>query len=105
MFIALLILLFLLICRWRPVLEHHSHARRHSHSTIKIRSRKKPQWVRTEIIRLQAHLPDFGCRKLADMFNRLFASRGVTVSVTSQTPIEQILQCFLFLHHKIRASL
>jgi len=45
-------------------------------------TKRKPDWVRKEIIRLKAHLPDFGCRKLADMFNRLFAARGMTVSKT-----------------------
>ena len=45
-------------------------------------SRRKPDWVRQEIIRLQAHLPDDGCRKIAHMFNRLFAERSITVGKT-----------------------
>lgn len=43
----------------------------------------KPAWVGKEIIRLKALMPDAGCRKIADTFNRIFAqSRGMTVSKT-----------------------
>lgn len=33
----------------------------------------KPAWVRREIIRLKALMPDAGCRSIADTFNRRFA--------------------------------
>jgi putative transposase len=40
----------------------------------------KPDWVRREIIRLKALLPDAGCRTIAHVFNRRFAARkGMTV--------------------------
>lgn len=43
----------------------------------------KPTWVRKEIIRLKALMPDAGCRKIADTFNRIFArSKRMTVSKT-----------------------
>ena len=41
---------------------------------------RKPDWVRRELIRLKAHLPDFGCRKLAGLFNNLHSAHGMTVS-------------------------
>ncbi|PCJ42077.1 MAG: integrase [SAR86 cluster bacterium] len=33
--------------------------------------KKKPAWAKREIIRLKALIPDYGCRKVADVFNRL----------------------------------
>lgn len=43
----------------------------------------KPAWVVKEIIRLKAFMPDNGCRKIADTFNRMYAqSRRMTVSKT-----------------------
>ena len=44
------------------------------------RFKAKPPWVKHEIIRLKALMPDHGCRKIADVFNRLFQStRNMTV--------------------------
>jgi putative transposase len=67
--------------------KHSSNSQRPRYSRRPIscnacHSRRKPEWVRKEVIRLKAHLPAFGCRKLADMFNRLFVARGMTVSKT-----------------------
>jgi len=42
------------------------------------RNRRKPDWVREEVLRLKA-LMDAGCRKVADTFNHLHAHRGETV--------------------------
>jgi len=42
------------------------------------RNRRKPDWVRVEVLRLKA-LMDVGCRKIADTFNHLHAHRGETV--------------------------
>lgn len=43
----------------------------------------KPAWVRHEIIRLKALMPEAGCRTIAHTFNRRFAeSRQMTVSKT-----------------------
>ena len=33
---------------------------------------KKPDWVKKEVLYLKMHLPDFGCRKIADVFNRRY---------------------------------
>ena len=43
----------------------------------------KPDWVVEEIVRLKALMPDAGCRRIADTFNRLHAARhAATVSKT-----------------------
>lgn len=57
---------------------------RRPHLDNKIRRHPtKPAWVGKEIIRLKALMPDAGCRKIADTFNRIFAqSRRMTVSKT-----------------------
>ena len=46
------------------------------------RTRAKPGWVIETIIHLKAVLPDHGCRKLADTFNRLHAASGMTIGKT-----------------------
>lgn len=43
------------------------------------RAQAKPAWVTREIIRLKALMPNAGCRTLANIFNRRFASRKMTV--------------------------
>ena len=47
-----------------------------------VRNRPKPPWVRCEVIRLRAWSPALSCRKLAEVFNRQFAERGVSVGRT-----------------------
>jgi transposase InsO family protein len=43
----------------------------------------KPQWARTEVIRLKALMPEAGCRTIAHRFNRRFrVTRGMTVGKT-----------------------
>src|SRR5207237_9791027 len=43
----------------------------------------KPAWVRREVVRLKALLPQAGCRTIAHSFNRRFAvSRHMTVGKT-----------------------
>lgn len=39
------------------------------------RTQRKPDWVPAEVIRLKALMPDKGCRKIAQTFNRLYAQR------------------------------
>ncbi len=44
---------------------------------------KKPKWVSKELIRMKAFMPDVGCRKLAESFNRRYArSKNMTVGKT-----------------------
>jgi transposase InsO family protein len=46
-------------------------------------ARPKPKWVKTEIIRLKALMPDTGCRTIAHHFNRRWQQRRqMTVSKT-----------------------
>lgn len=43
----------------------------------------KPKWVRNEIVRLKALMPQAGCRTIAHSFNRRWTSRRqITVSKT-----------------------
>jgi putative transposase len=47
------------------------------------RSSAKPAWVRHEVIRLKALMPQAGCRAVSEVFNRRFAARRcVTVGKT-----------------------
>ena len=78
----LLILLWMVLCGYvskQTKLYRPRYACR-IRKIFAIRASRKPEWVRKELIRLKAHLPDFGCRKLADLFNSLHAARGTTVS-------------------------
>ncbi len=44
---------------------------------------KKPDWVPKELIRMKAFMPDVGCRKLAESFNRRYAKKKhITVGKT-----------------------
>jgi len=42
------------------------------------RTPPKPAWVRKEVIRLKALMPEAGCRRIADSFNRRFAAKRRT---------------------------
>ena len=47
------------------------------------RTPPKPAWVRKEVVRLKALMPQAGCRRIADSFNRRFAAkRRTTVGKT-----------------------
>ena len=41
---------------------------------------KKPSWVKNEVIYLKVHLPNYGCRKIAQTFNRKFSHTEVSIS-------------------------
>ena len=41
---------------------------------------QKPFWVQDELIYLKIHLSKYGCRKIAQSFNRKFADTNITVS-------------------------
>ncbi|MDD5385118.1 MAG: integrase core domain-containing protein [Gallionella sp.] len=81
------------IVRWIHA-PHRSHYRskrvepagKHNHCY----STQKPEWLKHEIIRLKALMPEAGCRSIADLCNRRFAvSRKVTVG---KTYVHQTLQ-------------
>lgn len=46
----------------------------------KIKSNRKPRWVKKEALRLCAFLPNLGCRKIANQFNRIYLSSGESIS-------------------------
>lgn len=53
-------------------------------------SKQKPEWLKHEIIRLKANMPQAGCRSIADICNRRFAaSCKITVG---KTWVHQVLQ-------------
>lgn len=43
-------------------------------------STKKPLWVKNEIIYLKALLPNYGCRKIATIFNKQFHHKNISIS-------------------------
>jgi putative transposase len=45
-----------------------------------VRFQKKPPWVGSELMRIKAWSPQLGCRTIAEVFNRQFAHRRMTVS-------------------------
>lgn len=85
-----LLLLFLMAVRLlRPTRRHGTGGRWHNgHDTPSlaapcvVRSQPKPPWVRAELIRLKAWSPELGCRVIAEIFNRQFAERRVSVGET-----------------------
>jgi transposase InsO family protein len=53
-------------------------------------SQHKPEWLKQEIIRLKARMPQAGCRTISDICNRRFtASRNISIGKTS---VHRILQ-------------
>jgi len=70
--------------RYHRKLAQPADRHNHRHST------QKPEWLKREIIRLKALMPQAGCRSIADICNRRFAaSRKITVG---KTFVHQILQ-------------
>ena len=53
----------------------HWGASRIRHPVRGFRAHPKPQWVRQEIVRLKALMPEAGCRTITHCFNRRFAER------------------------------
>jgi transposase InsO family protein len=80
------------LCRWAPRLASCLGLRRNrlgygrfvpNTASPRFRSSAKAAWVRHEVIRLKALMPQAGCRALADIFNRRFAAkRRTTVGKT-----------------------
>jgi len=72
---------FLFLLKWRQQgfgrKKITLNIRQHRHFS------KKPDWAPNEIIRMKALMPELGCRKLADSFNRRFAkAKQITVGKT-----------------------
>lgn len=69
------------IWRWcLSWLHWHARSRRHHSGRLpssprRVFAQPKPKWVRNEIVRVKALMPDAGCRTIAHHFNRRWASR------------------------------
>lgn len=70
------------LSRQRVASHHMRGARLHPAASHRVmRYNPKPEWVADEVVRLKAHMPDAGCRRIALTFNRIHARRHlVTVS-------------------------
>ncbi len=67
----------------RPVLRRGSYGHEQAVLSRRIFAPPKPKWVRTEVIRLKALMPEAGCRMIAHTFNRTWRTRrDMTVSKT-----------------------
>lgn len=91
--LALLVCLVLLRAarNRRRVLRQPRHPEPAAHGF----ARKKPEWVRREVIRLKALMPHEGCRHVARAFNSLYAARkheSVGKSYVADTVKRQALQ-------------
>lgn len=78
-FLVLAILCILLILfSYKHTIPHYFRFKK---KQIAIRGHRKPKpnWVKREIIRIKAHMPKAGCRLIADVFNRSFAVKEMTV--------------------------
>lgn len=88
MLILLLLLLLIGTGLSSRIQRHGAHPCRGGHgapclpTSPQAPSQPKPAWVRAELIRLKAWSPNAGCRVIAEIFNRQFAERGVTVGKT-----------------------
>jgi transposase InsO family protein len=89
LFVILLFSLFIRVRLWihqkpskQSLFKRKAITKNKGSSASPIRySKPKPPWVKTEIIHLKALMPDDGCRKIADNFNRRNrCTRRMTVS-------------------------
>lgn len=60
----------------RATNRQSGRARRRLAETVCRRTQTKPAWVTQEAVRLKALMPDAGCRTLARVFNRRFATHA-----------------------------
>ena len=68
--------------RRRPPVERWRHRTASTVSRL-VFAQPKPAWVKTEVLRLKALMPQAGCRTIAHHFNRRWAARRqMTVSKT-----------------------
>jgi hypothetical protein len=84
MSIVFFIVIILFISAW--VLfrkKEHSLFRKRKQFEYRRRCQSKPFWVKRELIRIKAHIPNAGCRQVADIFNRRFkAEKEMSVGKT-----------------------
>jgi putative transposase len=83
-FCELISWLLIILHQWRRGPTHRRFQRYGTpQSSPRIFAHPKPKWVKQEVIRLKAVMPQAGCRTIAHHFNRRWAARrGMTVSKT-----------------------
>ena len=80
--LGLLLVFLLLCCKQTPGRRFYKGVKQRK-SDCRLNTfvhRKKPQWVTDKVIYLKAVNPDFGCRKIAYTFNRLYQDKNESVS-------------------------
>jgi transposase InsO family protein len=84
MLTLLLAIVLRLIRRVRDLSRRRAYWRSPCQARPVLRARRKPHWVRQEVIRLKALMPDTGtCRAIEALFNRRFArKRNMTIGRT-----------------------
>jgi len=83
--VLLLVILFILSLRqgWRPVdRSHHGRRKLALAPTHFPRTPRKPPWVKHEVLKLKALMPQAGCRAIAQVCNRRHGGRGMTIGKT-----------------------
>ena len=93
------------LARWR---YRQAPARRRTHCVVpvaphKIFAQPKPKWVKHEVIRLKALMPEAGCRTLAHHFNRRWQSRRQMR--VSKTYVAELCQRQQYLIYEARRKL
>lgn len=69
--------------RWSRARQPHWKSCSVTSPSRKVFAQPKPKWVKQEVIRLKAFMPQAGCRTIAHHFNRRWKSRrGMTVCKT-----------------------
>jgi putative transposase len=96
---SILVLLFLLrlyLVTGRSY-SRHGYRRKKSIAEASIRrNQAKPLWVKKEIIRLAAFMPDSGCRKIADSFNAHYKHHQYTPMTIGKTLVGQTIKQHLY---------
>ena len=82
LFLVLAILCILLILFLYKHKTHYYFRFKKKEIIVRGHRKPKPNWVKREIIRIKAHMPKAGCRLIADVFNRNFAAKEMTVGKT-----------------------
>jgi transposase InsO family protein len=71
----LTVALWWLFSSFFSVRRRSSRGRRFIPAPVSCLRARKPPWVIEEIVRLKALMPDAGCRRISDTFNRMHAAR------------------------------
>ncbi len=81
MLYAIWTVLMIILCG-KPLINYGWKKSQSVYNSKYVGFQAKPKWVTKEVIRLKAHIPNAGCRKIAHVFNRLYSYKGITVGKT-----------------------